>query len=490
MARPKTNIPLRRKRGAPPPLVALDRHAPVPMFLQIYRSLQQSIIAGRISSGNRLPSSRTLAEDLHVARTTVVLAYEHLEAEGYVIGKGSAGTIVADVQLPRETQKTVRNNETPVSATSHFSPLSSRPVPFRIGEPALDAFPTALWSRLYARRARRSGAFLLGYGDSAGYPPLRRAIAEYIAVSRSVRTVTEQVILTRGAQQAMDLVARVLLQTGDRVWVEDPGYLAPRELIELAGAIPVPVPVDDCGLNVEVGIQRAPSAQMVCVAPSHQFPLGRTLSLARRLDLLHWASQSAAWIVEDDYDSEFRYAGAPIASLQGLDSANRVIYVGTFSKTVYPALRLGYLISPPELLDRFCAAKAAMDSISPTIEQATLTDFIQEGHFTRHVRRMRAIYRERQEVLLEAAGRELSGILQMQAAETGMHVVGWLLRRGVDDISVSREAQRHGIETRPLSRYCLHAALPPALVLGFGAVSPRELTSGIRKLRDALMKRK
>jgi GntR family transcriptional regulator/MocR family aminotransferase len=229
---------------------------------------------------------------------------------------------------------------------------------------------------------------------------------------------------------------------------------------------------------------------MICIAPSHQFPLGRTLSLERRLAVLEWARQSAAWVIEDDFDSEFRYAGAPIASLQGLDTANRVIYVGTFSKTVYPALRLGYLISPPELLGRFGAAKAIIDCLSPTVEQATLTDFIQQGHFTRHVRRMRAIYRERQDALLEAAKRELSGILRVQAAETGMHVMGWLMRRGAEDLAVSQEARKHGIEAQPLTRYCMSAALPPALVLGFGALPPRELVIGIRKLRDVLSRAK
>lgn len=424
-----------------------------------------------------------------MARTTVVLAYEHLEAEGYVNGKGSAGTIVADLRLPGETPRVDRHRENPVSNAPNYSRLQSAPVPFRIGEPAVDAFPTVLWSRLYARRHRRSGASLLGYGDRAGYLPLRRSIAEYVGVSRRVRAVPEQIILTRGAQQAVDLAVRVLLRPGDQVWVEDPGYLGVREVIKLAGGILVPVPVDDCGINVDAGMRMAGTATMVCVAPSHQFPLGRTLSLDRRLALLEWARRSAAWVIEDDFDSEFRYAGAPIASLQGLDTANRVIYVGTFSKTVFPALRLGYLIPPPELLGRFCAAQISIDSLSPTAEQATLTDFIEEGHFTRHVRRMRAIYRERQEALLGAARQGLPDTLQVQAAETGMHAMGWLTRRGANDIEVSQEARKHGIEAQPLSRYCISAALPPGLVLGFGALPPRELILGVRKLGDILTKR-
>ncbi|MGZ7079594.1 MAG: aminotransferase-like domain-containing protein, partial [Thermoanaerobaculia bacterium] len=297
---------------------------------------------------------------------------------------------------------------------------------------------------------------------------------------------TDQVILVRGAQHAIDLIARVLLKPGDLVWVEDPGYLAARTLLQRAGAVLVPIPVDGEGLDVDAGVREQPSAKMACVVPSHHFPLGHTLSLPRRLALLEWARSASAWIVEDDFDSEFRYTGTPLASLQGLDTAGRVIYVGTFSKTVYPSLRLGYLIVPPDLVERFRSAASASDHFSPTLDQATLARFIEEGHFTRHVRRMRTIYKERQEALLRAASRELDGLLRIDPAGTGMHVVGWLLRADADDELVARRAAEQGIELSALSRYCMKVCLPPALVLGFAAVPPKQLASGVRALRKIL----
>jgi GntR family transcriptional regulator/MocR family aminotransferase len=474
------------KRGTPTLLVALDRESRIPIFRQIYNATRQAILSGALASGSRLPPTRALAQELGVSRMTVVLAYEDLEAEGYIQGSGSAGTFVADLELPRETRNIGSTGPAAGVARSAGFSIRGAPIPFRIGEPALDAFPMALWTRLYARCARRAGISLLGYGDPEGYLPLRQAIAGYVGVSRSVRATVDQVILVRGARQAMDLVTRVLLQPGDQVWVEDPGYLAARTLLALAGAIPVPVPVDKDGLIVEAGVREAPAAVMACVVPSHHFPLGRTLSLARRLALLEWARRAAAWIIEDDFDSEFRYTGSPIASLQGLDSSGRVIYIGTFSKTIYPALRLGYLIAPPELADRFRLAETVIDQVSPTVEQAVLTEFIEEGHFTRHVRRMRGLYRERQQALLAAASNDLPDLLRVDAADSGMQVVGWLLRDGLDDKAVSRETRKHGIETEPLSQYCMRAPLPPALLLGFAALKPKELLSGVRALRRVL----
>ena len=470
-------------RAAPPLMIPLDRNSSIPIFRQIYSAIRRDILSARLPSGSRLPPTRALADDLKVARMTVVLAYEHLEAEGYVDGHGSAGTFVAHLSLPRQTRQSAPLMDNGDTVESELRPAA---VPFRLGEPALDAFPMGLWARLHARCARRFGTKLLGYGGPNGYLPLRRAIAEYVAISRSVVATANQVILVRGAQQAMDLVARVLLQPEDQVWIEDPGYGAVRSLIELCGAKAVPVPVDKEGLIVEHGIRQAPKARMACVAPSHHFPLGRTLSLTRRLALLEWARKTRAWIVEDDYDSEFRYTGSPIASLQGLDTSGRVIYIGTFSKTIFPALRLGYVIAPAEVVDQFREVQTTIEYLSPTVEQATLTEFIEGGHFTRHVRRMRAIYQERQQALLTAAERELDGLLQIEPADTGMHVVGWLSRRGITDSKVSDEAEKRGLEVRALSRYCMRVKLPPGVVLGFAALRPRVLLSGVRTLRSIL----
>ena len=480
------------RRSAASPHLDLDRASDTPIFRQIYLGLRQAILSGRLATGSRLPPSRALAAELAVARTTVVLAYEHLEAEGYVIGRRSAGTFVAELRLPaagpaaRPARSSPPLRDRRAHWETQFGQLGAGPVPFRLGEPALDAFPLRLWMRLFARCARRSGRDLLGYGDPAGFQPLRQAIADYVRVSRGVAATSEQVILVRGAQQAMDLAARVLLRPGDEVWVEDPGYLATRRLVEISGARPIPVPVDAEGLVIEAGIRAARAARMVCVAPSHHFPLGHSLSLARRIELLDWARSAGGWIIEDDFDSEFRHAGFPLPSLQGLDTAARVVYVGTFSKTVFPALRLAYLIPPVELVGPILEMKGAVDHLAPTLEQATLAEFITEGHFTRHVRRMRILYGERQEALLDAVKRELAGALRMQAADTGMHAIGWLQGKGLNDVGVSSAARELGIEVSPLSRHCLRARFPPAILLGFAALPPRDLRAGVHRLREVL----
>jgi GntR family transcriptional regulator / MocR family aminotransferase len=495
MRKAKSSLP---RAGSPPVLIALDRRARVPLQRQIYSAVRQAILSGRLRPGSRIPASRTLADDLGVSRTTVVLAYESLETEGYITGRGSAGSYVASVRIDASRAKrgprardarlddlTRRATELARTATGlpHVRPA---PVPFRIGEPALDLFPARLWARLYARRARRSGGALLGYGSDHGYRPLRAAIADYVSAARGVNATADQVILTRGTQQAVHLASRALLSPGDEAWVEDPGYLTGRTLLSAAGATIVPVPVDMHGLVVEEGVRRAPRARLAHVSPSHQFPLGATLSLARRLALLDWAGTAGAWILEDDYDSEFRYVGSPIPSLQGLDTRDRVIYLGTFSKTMFPALRLGYLIAPSSLVDLFRAEQSLTDHLAPSIEQATLAEFIEDGHFTRHVRTMRDAYAQRQETLLRGVRRELDGLLDASPAQTGMHLVAWLRQRDAGDAVVSRRAREAGVEAAPLSLYAAEATISPGLLLGFAAVRAADVGAGLRTLRQAI----
>ena len=487
--------------GSAPLMIALDRRTHVPLQRQVYASIRQAVLDGRLPPGSRLPASRTLAEDLGVSRTTVVLAYEALLAEGYITGRGSAGSFVAS--LGAEQQKT--RQARPVRAASDASldaatqravalataaggmpNVRALAVPFRTGEPALDLFPARLWARLYGRRARRSTGALLGYGTDAGHRPLRSAIATYVSAARGVRATADQVVLVRGTQQGVHLATRVLLQAGDLAWVEDPGYGAARTLLATTGATIVPIPVDTHGVVVAEGIRRAPRARVAHVSPSHQFPLGYTMTLARRLALLEWAGANGAWIFEDDYDSEFRYVGAPIPSLQGLDTRERVIYFGTFSKTMFPALRLGYLIVPGAWVDLFRATQTIGDRIAPSLEHATLAEFIEDGHFTRHVRRMRAVYAERQDALLRAIRRELDGVADASPTETGMHLVAWLRDRSVDAARVSRLARAAGIEAAPLSMYSVKAALPPGLLLGFAAVKPADMGPALRTLRQII----
>ena len=289
-----------------------------------------------------------------------------------------------------------------------------------------------------------------------------------------------------GSQEALEIAAQVLLDVGDSAWVEDPGYLGARGALLGAGARLVPVPVDDEGLDVTEGIRRCPAARVVCVSPSHQFPLGMTMSLARRLSLLEWASRAGAWILEDDYDSEYRYAGRPVPSLQGLDTQGRVIYIGTFSKVLFPSLRLGYVVAPPDLVDPFIKTRAIFDRHSPTIEQAVLRDFITNGHFARHIRLMRTLYAERQEVLVKEIKSGLGGLLEVYPDEAGMHLVGWL-PEGVSGVDAARRANEHGVELGRLSNYYIEPQKRGALTLGYSAYEPKEIRKGVRRLAEALI---
>jgi GntR family transcriptional regulator/MocR family aminotransferase len=471
-----------------------------PMHRQLYSELREAVLNGRLPPGSRLPSTRAIASELGVSRNTVMGAFDQLLAEGYLEGKVGSGTYVAE-KLPedmlhaRGVPSAPRTRPVGAALSKRGAVLASSPIipprphrmprAFRPGPGAADHFPTALWMRLLARRWRGPLRELLSYGESAGYRPLREAIAAYVRAARAVRCDASQVVVVSGSQQGLDIMARLLLDPGDHVWIEDPGYLGARGALVGAGARVSPVPVDGEGLMVSAGIARQPHARMVYVTPSHQFPLGVTMSLARRLALLEWVKRSSAWVIEDDYDSEFRYSGRPIASLQGLDFTGRVIYLGTFSKVLFPSLRLGYLILPPELVEAFTNARALVDRHSPLIDQAVLADFIAEGHFARHIRRMRALYAHRHATFVEAAQKELAGLLEVEPQDAGMHLVGWL-PEGVDDAAASRSAFEHGVEAPPLSAYALERKPMGGLLLGYTAMGTREIREGMRRLALAL----
>ena len=327
-------------------------------------------------------------------------------------------------------------------------------------------------------------AELFEYGDAAGYRPLREAIAAYVRAARAVRCDAEQVIIVSGSQQGIDLTARLLLDSGDQAWVEEPGYPTGRAVFAAAGVRLCPVPVDSEGLDVRAGASRAAGAKLVYVTPSHQFPLGMTMTLPRRLALLEWARRTGAWVLEDDHNSEYRYTSRPLAALQGLDAAGQVIYLGTFSKVLFPALRLGYLIVPPRLVDAFLAARTIMDRHPPTAPQAALADFIADGHFARHVRRSRALYAERQGVLV-AAARAIAGTLDVGPAEAGMHLVG-RLGGECDDRNVAIAARACGVEVSPLSAYHFRPGGRGGLLLGYAAYTERDIREGVQRLARAL----
>ncbi|WP_051579859.1 PLP-dependent aminotransferase family protein [Pseudonocardia acaciae] len=496
---------MKRAAVVPRPAIGLDRRLSVPLHRQLYERLRVAILRGQLAAGARLPSTRSLAHELGISRTTVLVAYEQLRAEGYLEGRVGAGTTVA--LLPPESLLRAPGPSTGTTSRVRTGtrrspsrrgalmaqapnvpstpPRSGAQAAFRVGVPALDAFPHELWNRLIVRRARRSPRDLVDYQEVGGYLPLRRAIAAHLGVSRGVRCDADQVVVVSGGQSAVDLVARVLLDPGDAAWLEDPGYLGARGALLGAGAEVVGVPVDDQGLDVSAGVELCPTARLAFVTPSHQHPLAVTMSLARRLELLAWAGRANAWIVEDDYDSEYRHAGRPLASLQSLDDDGRVIYVGTFTKVLFPALRIGYVVVPEDLVDAFLAARRFSDACPGALQQATLADFIGEGHFERHLRRMRTLYAGRAAVLSREATRHLDGILELQPPTAGIHVVGWL-PSGVDDHMASRSAAAAGVVTRPLSMYRSGRSGRPGLVLGYGYIDEDGITRGVRRLAEAL----
>ena len=481
--------------------IVLQSATEVPIYRQLYEALRQAILSRRLRPGQRLPPSRQLAETLGVSRTTVLLAFDHLFSEGYISGKSGSGTFVSAtipehlLQVPATAAPPAVGSVPQLSERGkHICRISSGNArrqqenlrPFRPGIPGLREFPYDIWNRLATRQIRSLHYEAFGYSDPAGYAPLREAIAGYLRVARAVNCEAEQVVIVNGSQQALDLIARVLLDPGEAAWMEDPGYGGAKEALRAAGISLRAVPVDAVGLMVAEGIRRHPDARLAYVTPSHQYPLGVTMSLPRRLELLEWAARADAWIIEDDYDSEYRYAGRPISSLQGLDRQGRVIYLGTFSKVLFPALRLGYLVVPPGLADAFIAAKAVSDRNCPLIEQAVVTSFITEGHFGRHLRRMRLLYQARQEALLEAGRKHLGGLLEMTPAETGLHLIGWL-PEGADDRAISVRAEQAGIQVPPLSAYSLEEQQRPGLMLGYAAFDELLIEKSIRQLRRVLM---
>jgi GntR family transcriptional regulator / MocR family aminotransferase len=483
-------------------LVPVERGSSIPLREQLYRLLREAILDGRLAAAARLPSTRVVARQTGLARQTVVEAFEQLVAEGYAIPRQASGTYVADT-LPDDLlqARPRRRPAGPVPAgprglskrgaalaSIQFAAAHHHEVPrlFETGTPALAEFPFELWARLIANQLRRKPIDLLGYGDAAGYRPLREAIAAYVSAVRAARCNADQVIITGGTQHAVHLAAQVLLDPGDTVWVEEPGYLGGRGALLASGAHLVPIRVDGEGLDVVAGSVSWPNARVALVTPSRHYPLGIVMSLQRRRALLEWARRAGAWVLEDDYDSEYRYTGRPLASLQGLDTDGRVVYVGTLSKVLFPALRLGYLIVPPVLVEAFTHARALGDRQGPTLDQAVLAEFIAEGHLARHIRRMRALYAARHAALLELSRRELAGLLEVEPAEAGLHVIGWL-PEGVDDRAVSERVAAAGLEATALSRHYLGP--PPlrgGLLLGFSAFAEAQLASGMSRLATLL----
>jgi GntR family transcriptional regulator / MocR family aminotransferase len=482
----------------------LGRGLPSPLYRQIYEMLRGHITTGRLRAGARLPATRTLATSLGLSRNTVTSAIGQLMTEGYLEGKQGSGTYVsqlpADMITPMQwpARSQTKNMEEDARLRARFtrftevpawfrSPLRS--VPFCTNAPAIDAFPIKTWGRITTTLLRRIGGDprhgLLGEGDALGYRPLREIIARDLALSRGVQCSADNVVICNGAQQALDIALRILTLPGDGIWCEDPGYPGVAGAVRAAGAVIHPIPVDEDGIDVERGLRMAPQARVACVCPSKQFPLGGLLTLQRRMRLLEWAAATEAWIIEDDYDHDFRLRGPAIPALQALDRAGRVIYIGTFSKSLFPALRVGYAVLPTSLIDAFGGARAVMGRHSSVFEQAQIAEFIREGHFASHMRRMRKLYSARQDVLLASAERHLRGLLRVVPTQAGMNCVAWI-EGGRDVLAVESLGVSMNLELFSLSRTTLNRSLPPGLLLGFSAFSPEQIEAGIVKLGEVM----
>jgi GntR family transcriptional regulator/MocR family aminotransferase len=481
--------------------INLSNQLRAPLHRQLYDELRQLILAGRLMPGERVPSTRALAESLGVSRTTVTQSYDQLISEGYLQAATGSGTMVCH-QLPDDLLRTVpvkavarkeRGRARPLRLSAYgesltdcepFEPPESDLLfHFKCGRPALEEFPLRLWRRLFLRHYRTNSARMLDYADgSQGFKPLRQAIAAYVSRSRAVNCDAEQIVIVNGSQQALDLITQVLIERGDTVALENPGYLGARRAFLAQGAKLLPVPVDEAGMVVEnLAAIAPPNPRVVYVTPSHQFPTGAVLSLSRRLELLKWAEQMEALIIEDDYDSEFRYCSRPIPALQGLAESHSVIYVGTFSKILFPALRVGYMVVPAPLARVFARAKWLADRQTPILEQRVLTDFITEGHLERHLRRMRTLYDRRRQTLVRALKHHFGERVEILGENTGMHLMVRLQTKWSDQEVVER-AKREGVGVVSASLYYLKNGRPDEFVIGYASLSERKIQEGIRRL--------
>ena len=485
-------------------MIQLDRTATEPLHEQLYRQIRDELKSGRFSDGSsRLPSSRTLAIDRGISRSTVRLALSKLHAEGYLRSKAGSGTFVANLLpetfLTADQPKTYQPIQRPVRISDRARAIPDRRVghQFDLGAtgagpgvslvasiPAVDEFPIAVWERLRAQVLAKKGVNLLRYSSNRGDVDLRKAIAAYLCDFRAARCHPDQIVIVAGMQQAMLLSAMAVLNPGEVAWIEDPCYQQTRRVLSLAGVKIVPRAIDTQGIVI-VRSPKESLPRMIYVTPSHQFPIGVTMSFQRRTDLLNFAGAHNAFIFEDDYDAEFRFVGPPLPSLQGIDNAGRVIYAGTVSKILCPSLRLGYVVAPEQLVDSFVKIRSAMDQHSSPIEQATLARFITEGFFLSHIKRMRKIYADRRDFFIKQFNELLGERFTLQVPEAGLNIVAWL-KREEDFSMIKRITSDIGVRPSALSFFCIQAKLKPAFVFGFAAWTPTQIRESLVKLASAL----
>ncbi len=483
------------------PALRVEPEAGTPITIQLAGTLRNLILSGDLQPGERLPSTRTLAQDIGVSRTTVVNVYDQLTTEGIIESRVGAGAYVSDAlefRRPVELKLSNTKKENPglkprlanlsADASQQYSlrlPHPEHPLPFTTGIPAFDAFPMAQWARLSAEFLREPRDDVLRYPDSSGLLTLRQAIAVHLRANRGINCSPDEVFIFNGAQDAFNRIGMTLLDPDDAVWFENPGTIGARNSLITCGVRLIPVPLDGDGICVEDGLQLAPDFRMAFVTPAHQHPLGVTMSLKRRFELLRAAERAGAWIIEDDYVGEFHYSGRPPPTLKSVDEGGRVIYVGSFSKSLFPALRLGYLVAPPKLVETFHRIVSATVQGAPTHFQSIVARFIQEGHFAAHIRRMRKIYAERKHALIDAAVRHLDGLLTVKPTETGFQTYAELAPE-FDEVEVARRAAERRIVVSPISRFSIVPVAQTGLILGFSAIPPPAIEAGAKALADLL----
>ena len=467
------------------PLIPIDRDLAAPLHRQVYSGFRDAILRGGLAPGQQVPSSRALASALGISRFPVLDAYSQLNAEGYFESRVGAGAYIA-ASLKNHRKQATRA-EAPAGARTVSRRVSLFPryerSPWRHGwgafavhQPAIDQFPFEAWSKLVARNSRSPRFHAFHHIDPLGLRPFREAICTYLSTSRAVRCEPDQIMIVSGSQQALDITARVLFDPGDQVWIEEPCYQLVRSILRGSGCKIRPVPVDEEGMDVDFGMRHAGRTRAAFVTPSHHYALGVTMSISRRLQLLEWARRTSAWIIEDDYDSEFRFESQPIASLQGLDQAGRVIYIGTFSKVLFPSLRLGYIVIPPDLVGAFMSVRFSMDIFPPFLFQEVLTDFMSSGHFVRHIRRMRTLYKSRREALVEGLEHELGGLIEFHGSEAGMHL-SVTLPDGYDDVEIAARAAKERLWLWPLSPCWTGPGARSGFILGYGNTPEEQMRS-------------
>ncbi len=472
-------------------LVVLDRNQDKPLYQQLYTVLRNMIESHALPSGIEVPSSRELAEDLNIARNTVIAAYDQLVTEGFVVSRPNARATV--VALPKRNTSVAKPATTKMDLSKRGEILGKQPIhhgmpgqiAFHPGMPDASTFPYKEWSKILAKQANDHGAKLFGTYHVVGHPQLREAIATYLSMSRGVRCTADQVVITTGAQAAFDLLSRLLLDPGDQVWMEEPGYFGAQAAFSVAGGELHALPVDEFGWNFNLAEGLKP--RIICVTPACQHPFGITMTIEERIRLLDLAQENDSWIIEDDYDGEYRFDGRPVPSLQGMDRLGRVIYIGTFAKILFPALRLGYVVVPPTLVDKIARALSTTGQFAPLLLQAAVAEFIESGKMARHLSRMRRLYAQRRKFFSELCKEKFASDLRLINGGAGIQIVG-LLSEGKEDVAIAALAQQKGINISPLSKYYRHSKPRQGLVLGYAASDERVTKLGLQKLHEIISK--